>query len=549
MAKGLDPEQPLSEAELDAIAARSDGLPLAIEQFLLARDLLSTGARNNMPHGVQSLVHARLNTLSPPVKAIAQALAVIGEDVEFAIATDALDITAEDLLRGIEQLSGLAITHPFIGQSIRFRHAIVADACANTVPIGRHRQLHERMVGALLSGDHDSTPDNARLAFHAQGADDHSNALEFLWLALLQARENFASASIVRILGQAFESIAQLDDQADDRFVDFVLTSFESVLQMGELRMLVDHMPRVLEVAHSRNRPDKICLATCQLAVSRWFEGNPQAGMDLARQAQASAAAIKAVPLISYASFALALNLHAAGKIRPAISVMSELRDALSGDLERRRLGSAGVFGAMVRSFIGYFQADTGDFEDGLQHAERGLLVSREEQEPYTQLLSRLALGKLHVNAEQFDEAIPHLEEGLALVTRHGYSAPRPHLTGLLASALANSGNTARALEVSTARWTDEDLAKSGALEACVLQIGRADAAWAAQKHDLAKSATAAARKIAEDIGNPALLLRCLERERRQIDGAGQDRANQIDQEMASLREAHGLASPLHGAT
>jgi len=130
LAVALWPRTDPPAALVDRIVDRADGVPFILEQIVL-----STGAEGGhppdlAPQRVQSVIHARLNRLSPTAKTCAQTLSLLGEEVESDIAVKVLGSALANLQRDRRELELLEIVHRSDGSSIRFRHALVAEASA-----------------------------------------------------------------------------------------------------------------------------------------------------------------------------------------------------------------------------------------------------------------------------------------------------------------------------------------------------------------------------------------------------------------------------------
>ena len=230
---GAMPRPSMVEKALD----RADGVPFVLEQIALSEAIGDTDKRNALPDSVQSVIHARLNHLSGKAKTFAQALSILGEEVDVDLASRTLGIEKATLLRRRSELERLSIVHPLIADSIRFRHAIVAEACAETVPGARRQQIHRAAMEAILSSA-DVGRHYERLAYHAEGAHDDERALEYLWLAALNARRTSASGSLYLTFKRAMTCIERVGEPAEAKFVDFVLMAFGSLAQIGEFRSL-----------------------------------------------------------------------------------------------------------------------------------------------------------------------------------------------------------------------------------------------------------------------------------------------------------------------
>jgi len=160
---------------------KADGIPFVLEQILLSMQLEGSAGFDPLPISVESLIHARLNRLSMRAKRFAQSLSVLGEKVDMDIAERVLDADRSTLETGLSELTDWGFLWPVTPQAIRFRHAILAEACATTLSKRRRRALHQQAVQAIIALHRDLDGQYELLAFHAQEAGDLPNALDYLW--------------------------------------------------------------------------------------------------------------------------------------------------------------------------------------------------------------------------------------------------------------------------------------------------------------------------------------------------------------------------------
>jgi len=518
----------------EKVLDRADGVPFVLEQIALSEGIGSPNKGSAMPDSVQSLIHARLNQLSARSKALAQTLSILGEEVDLELASRTLGIGDEAMLRSRSELERLEFIHSPIAGSIRFRHAIVADACAETVPGARRQQIHRTAIEAILSSAGAASP-YERLAFHAEEARDDAAALEWLWRAALNARRASASGSLFLTLRRAMACIERIGEPAEEKFVDFVLMAFASLAQIGEFRSLAPYLPRALELAKKQSRKSKVCAALCHMGLVCWFEARYAEGREHSERTVEIAIELDRLPLIFAAKFNLASALYGLGALDSAIGVQRELRSLLSGDLETARLGAAGIPGSMVRTYLCYFLNEVGRYDEGLTSVEQAIAIARMQRDPYSELLGLLAKGENLIRQRRYSEAIACLEQGCALIAQNGYDTILPHLIGTLASALARSGQGARAVvEVET--WLNSEREhRCGPLELFHLSAGYAEALSSAGDGERALASADRAIEISRSISNPCLMahglgVRAGLRERAgDPGGARRDRAEQSD--------------------
>jgi class 3 adenylate cyclase/tetratricopeptide (TPR) repeat protein len=488
---------------------RADGVPFVLEQIALSEGIENTDKESPLPDSVQSVIHARLNHLSAKGKAFAQALSILGEEVDVDLASRTFGMEKPMLLRRRSELERLSIVHPLIGNSIRFRHAIVAEACAETVPGARRQQIHRAAMEAILSTA-DGGRHYERLAFHAEGACDDERALEYLWLSALRAHRSSASGSLNLTFKRAMQCAERVGAVAETRFVDFIVMAFAPLLQVGEFRSMSAFLPRAMELARRQSRRDKVCAVLCHMGMLSWFEGRYAEGRVQCEDALEIATDLGSLPLIFGSKLMLASVLHGMGEMACAIALLLELMDTLSGKLEAARLGAAAIPASVVRSYLCWFLAEVGRCEEGRAHGLRALEIARREGEPYSEVLSLLGLGRNFIKSRRDHDAVESLDLAYAMIERNGYDAGLPDAVGLLATALARTGEPQRALGMVEAWFARGEEKRTGRLELFSIDAGYAEALFRIGETERGLTALGRALEIGRSIGNPSLLVQGL---------------------------------------
>jgi tetratricopeptide (TPR) repeat protein len=503
-------QEGLPSSVLETVLERADGIPFVLEQILLSIGGENAKNIDLLPQGVQSVIHARLNRLSASAKSCAQALSVLGGDVSIDFAARALDLDRDKLRDDLAELARLEIINPAVRDSIRFRHAIVGEACLATVPGPRRHELHRAAFAAIVSIYGDLEAHYERLAFHAEGSRDDESALKYLWLAALRARRSSASGSLILIFKRAMHCIERIGEKAESQYIDFVLMAFDPLQQLGQFRSMTPHLSRAMELASKQGRKDKVCATLCHMSLVSWFEGRYPEGLEQSEKALVIATEINNLPLIFAAKCMLASVLHGMAKMDRAIGLQRELSAMLSGKLERARLGAAGIPGSIVRSYLCWFLLEVGGYEEGLKHVTHALKIAEQEQEPYSEMLARLGMGRNLIKLKRNAEAVECLDIAVDLIERNGYDAALPHILGLLATALARSGDAARAVQLAEAWLESGQEDRTGRLEMYYLNAGYAEALFRIGKVDQSLAAIDQALNIGRSIANPCLMVQGL---------------------------------------
>jgi len=151
----------LPKTTIDQILAKTDGVPLFVEEITRAVLESAVGGSNEGRPGTQSpllvpdTLHdslmARLDQLAP-VKTVAQIAAVIGRDFSFELLKATAPFSETDVQAAIDRLlaSGLVFRSGHVsGQSFSFKHALLRDEAYASILHDQRRRLHGRIADIL----------------------------------------------------------------------------------------------------------------------------------------------------------------------------------------------------------------------------------------------------------------------------------------------------------------------------------------------------------------------------------------------------------------
>jgi class 3 adenylate cyclase/tetratricopeptide (TPR) repeat protein len=140
----------LSAAAVAAIVAKTDGVPLFIEE--LTRSVMeAAGEDNAVPATLKDSLMARLDRLGG-AREVAQIAAVIGRQFTFSLLEAVAGKNAGDLEGMLAKLVTAGIVFPDergLERSFSFKHALVRDAAYESLLLMRRREWHQRVAGAL----------------------------------------------------------------------------------------------------------------------------------------------------------------------------------------------------------------------------------------------------------------------------------------------------------------------------------------------------------------------------------------------------------------
>ncbi len=141
----------LPTAVIDAIIARTDGVPLFVEEMTKAVLESGTGDALRIPASLHDSLMARLDRL-PDVKEVAQAAACIGRVFDYELLAAVAGWPEAELPSALAKLAAAELvfrrgTPP--DASYTFKHALVQDAAYESLLRSRRQEMHRQIVLAL----------------------------------------------------------------------------------------------------------------------------------------------------------------------------------------------------------------------------------------------------------------------------------------------------------------------------------------------------------------------------------------------------------------
>ena len=218
----------LPEAIIEQVAAKSQGIPLFIEEItrsilesddleeLAERYVLRQSARGfTIPSTLQDSLIARLDRLGA-AKEIALTASVIGREFSYELLEAISSVSSATLVDGLEQL----VRSDFLGQQgappqsrYTFKHALIRDAAFQSILNARKRELHQRIAEVLES----RFPEVAKtepelLAHHYTEANMVDRALAYWRRAAERAATRLAFVEALGHVDRAMKLVAALPE-------------------------------------------------------------------------------------------------------------------------------------------------------------------------------------------------------------------------------------------------------------------------------------------------------------------------------------------------
>jgi DNA-binding CsgD family transcriptional regulator/tetratricopeptide (TPR) repeat protein len=264
--------RPVPAQVLTAIHARSDGIPLHIEELLAAIDDNALAAQSGaavqaaaVPDTLADAVLTRARRLASRSRAVAAAAAVIGRSFDFDLLTAVTEEAPDEVAAALRELQDAYFVLPGADAvTFDFRHALIRDTLYTDTGLPLRRRLHERVArtavergyrDAFISA-HFEQAGKASLAHeHAVAAareaaalSAHSEALVLYRRALRNLPAQLPPLDQAGLLAAAADEAAATDD--NEAAAQAYQAAHELATSAGDVRTPAALAPRMVATAY-----------------------------------------------------------------------------------------------------------------------------------------------------------------------------------------------------------------------------------------------------------------------------------------------------------
>ena len=226
MVRAVAARHGITDDKLQEIVARSDGVPLFVEELTKAVIELSAGAVS-VPATLRDSLTARLDRLGD-ARAVVQVAAVLGREFELAPLRELAALAPATFDASLDRLREAGLVLDILDAprpACSFNHALVQEAAYESLSLARRADLHGR-VAELLAARDSSAPE--LIAHHHSRAGSAASAHACWMQAAERARSRCAFAEAVAHLHAALGEAAHVADT--DRSAQLTL---QAQLQLG----------------------------------------------------------------------------------------------------------------------------------------------------------------------------------------------------------------------------------------------------------------------------------------------------------------------------
>jgi tetratricopeptide (TPR) repeat protein len=471
------------------LAARAGGSPLLAEE--LTRTVLATQDAHPAPATLYGCLMARLER-DTTARAVAQLAATIGREFDGTLLHAIGTIERSALDWGLERLIQEDVVVEAGPGRYAFRHVLLQDAARSSQRKRALRRHNTAIARALLAHfPHVAAAEPERIARHLEYAGELPEAVRHWRAAGEQALAEHALAEAAGHFARAIELNARTPDGPPRRATELGLRGLAgraiAARQGWSAPAAVAHYARAERLSRDVEGTPETFAALAELTAHRMISGRIDDALALAQSQRDIATAARDDDLRLDAECAYGAALVHLGRHREALEHLAVAYGLYDGDRHRRTATRSGVdpavhaLGYRAVAFACRSDAEgahhdiagaaerlrahphpysqawlhgaaataahiAGDRERTLREASAQLKLATEEDLDDQRAHAQALIGWARVAGGQHDGGLAQLREGIAQWTAGGAVVQRPFLHGLLADALARTGEAYLAL-------------------------------------------------------------------------------------------------------
>ena len=457
MVAGLAPDPAIATMLLDTVLARTDGVPLFVEELTKALAERVPGGVDEPPGGpeVPASLHdtlmARLDRLGD-AKEVAQLAACIGREFEHRLLAAIADRPERELRRSLERLCAaeLLVRHGRPPSArYGFKHALVRDVAHESLLMGRRAAIHARILDAIERGVAMVTEEET--ARHAAQSEQWAKALHHYGLAGRAAIERAAHAEGLSLADRALAAGAHLagDLTAEVAMIDLRRVRSGAYLAIGDTPRMLAEL-RDAEASAGRYGMTRLsCRLRAQRAqVESIYGHSAWRAIRYGQEALRIAGTLRDAELTASARFALAHAYWIAGDYQAAEAQLARDAEAYRHGLRITAVGSGGTLAVDGLALLGDCLGQLGRWDEAVARGGEARIVAAGSGNPWDLSVANHHLARTHLARGDADAALPLVEWSLDFARRNGLRMALPRQQALLGQVAMVAGRPAEALDL-----------------------------------------------------------------------------------------------------
>jgi predicted ATPase len=480
---------------LQLLIERTGGNPFFLEESV--RALVETGVlvgergayrlarpldSRQVPATVHAVLAARSDRLPPEEKRLLQTAAVIGTEVPFALLQAMMELSEEELRRGLDHLQAVEFlyeTSLFPELAYTFKHALTQQVAYGSLLQERRRALHARIVAAIERLYADRLTEQAeRLAQHAVRGEVWDKAVAYCRQAGTKAYARSALREAVACCEQALAALRHLPESraTQEQAIDLRFDLRPALWSLGEMRQGLDYLREAATLAKALDDQPRLGRVSAYMCRYLREMGDHDGAVESGQHALAVAETLGDFALQVMAHHYLGVACHTLGNYRQALELLGGNVESLAGDLIRERFGMIGLPAVASRAWLARCLAELGACPEASTHGEEAVRIAEAVDHPNSLIIAYLGVGFLSLRQRDLSRAIPVLERCLELCRVYNMLLWFTETAAALGCAYALSGRIAEALPL--LEQTKQRDAAMGTTGGHALQVGYVSEAY-----------------------------------------------------------------------
>src|SRR5882724_780329 len=409
----------------DAVHRETEGNPFFVEEVLKA--LIEQGSVRResgrwkrcdmdqllIPQSVKEAIGHRLDRVSPECNDVLRASAVLGKVFTFEELVATLQQNEDALLDALDEAVGAQLIASGSGDSFTFTHDKIREVLYEELNPIRRRRLHFHAAEGLARNREKFPCAVEKLAHHYIQAGDHEHGLEYAKQAAAEAQRVFAFDEAIAAYGRArdcAEALGLVEEQLAQEEA-----AGKAYLLHGEMIPAGEHFERALALAVE---PSVRARLQCQAAASLVTTGD-QRGMDYLREALTVLD-----PVTNPLETANALSIearfhHLAGRHKTAIDLLLRAGELVAPAAEAETVSTfAAPMISQVYAYTAGAHQHYGLYAEADRWARRTIEFGTKHKIPFAQAIGYEFLGEDAVHAGDFEAGLEYAEREREIVEK-----------------------------------------------------------------------------------------------------------------------------------
>jgi class 3 adenylate cyclase/tetratricopeptide (TPR) repeat protein len=451
------------------IVERTGGTPLFIEETV--RTLVESGVLRmrtggyeltreireiQIPETVQSVIAARIDSLSPKRKTLLQIASVIGSEIPLLLLREVVDLAEGELQKLLAELQAaqfLYETPNATSVQLNFRHALVHEVAYGGLISAKRQMLHARVLRAMESQNQEKPQELVEsLAHHALNAALWKEAVTYLW----QAGDKAVELSAYRDAGAFFESALQAlthlpqDQEHIRQGIDIRLKLRPILGAIANYNRLEDCLAEAEILATSIDDRPRLAAINVARSFVHNLRGEIDASIQCGLRARAIAREIGDRAVDVGASLYLGQAYMWRGDFRQSVAVLEDNLAWIDGPLRHQRIGTTAASSVLWMGMLGASHGRLGNFEAAIDTARKACLIADEVKRPADIALAYWWAGFIWSHRGDVPLALQALEHGFEVCRSSQINYLVPILSTSLGYAYALAGRPAEGIPLLT---------------------------------------------------------------------------------------------------